>query len=304
MKSIFRATILVAVGVCGAAANARDLSTQSYIAQTMRATPGTVAVRVEVAQAEIKSDINPSNVAVATGGGLLGALVGAAIDSAKAKKAETLITPLRDALTGFDVDALAIDTTKAEMADLPWIGASAASFSKDTSRASQSAYLDTIAGTKLALVSYSYDLSPDFSSVRVVEHISIANKAATGSEGTPVKPLDRLADRNLEYSQTVSSIVTLPNATKKEENASAWAADGGKRARAALTTAFAELNRLTRKSLDLTPDGIKAMNGKENKRIFAGGYTGRQVAGEAAGLTLLWAPGFVSTQELADNTTK
>ncbi|HEY1607568.1 MAG TPA: hypothetical protein VGF77_18420 [Allosphingosinicella sp.] len=304
MNILFRTTIVLAVGISGAAANAKDVSPQSFVAAPTRAATGSVAVRVEVAQGEIKSNINPSNIAVATGGGLLGALAGAAVDSARAKKAEVLITPLRNALTGFDVDALAIDTTRAETADISWINASAATFSKDTSKAGRSAYLDTIAGDKLAFITYSYDLSPDFSSIRVVEHISIARKAGTNGAGEAIKPVDRLSDRNLEYSQSVTSVVTLVDATKdKDANAALWAADGGRRARAALTTAFAQMNRLAHKTLDLTPETIKAMDGKENKRIVAGGYSGRLVAGEAADITLLWAPGFVSEQVLADKST-
>lgn len=304
MKILFRASILVAVGICGTAAQARSVSPQSYIADATRATPGAVALRVEVAQAEIKSDINPSNIAVATGGGLFGALIGAAVDAGKAKKAETLITPLRDALTGFDADALAIDTTKAEMADISWISPDAAPFSKDSSTASQSAYLDTIAGTQLAVVSYSYDLSPDFASIRVVERISIARKAGVNSAGAAIKPVDRLSYRNLAYSQSMTSVMTLPGATKdKDANAALWAADGAKRARAALVAGFAEVGRLTRRSLSLTPDIITGMDSKQNKRILAGGYSGREIAGEAAGTTLIWAPGFVSVQAVADTAT-
>ncbi|HEX5182167.1 MAG TPA: hypothetical protein VFW19_03335 [Allosphingosinicella sp.] len=305
MNMSFRATILLAIGLCGAGADARDISPQSFIAGPMRAATNSVAVRVEVAQAEIKSNINPSNISVATRGGLLFAIADAAIDSARAKKAEVVITPVRNALTGFDVDALAIDTTRAEMADLSWISANAATFSKDTSRASQSAYLDTIPENELALITYSYDLSPDFSSIRVVEHISIAHKSNTNSAGGSIKPVDRLSERNLDYSQSVTSVVILAGAgPDKAANAALWAADGGRRARAALATAFAEVNRLTRKSLNLTPETIQAMNGKENKRVVANGYSGRLIPGEATGIALLWGPGFVSEQELADSVTK
>lgn len=281
----------------GAAATAADVSPQSYIGDKIRGTAGGVTMRVAVAQSEIKSDINPSNIAVATGGGLLGALIGAAVDASKAKKAEELITPLRNNLTGFDVDALAIDTARAELADAPWANVTTASFSKDTSAAGQSAFLDTITGNELALVTFSYDVSPDFSSIRVVEHISIVHKAATNAQGAAIKPTDRLSARNLDYNQSVTSVVTLADATSdKAANAALWAADGAKRARAALTLAFGEVKRLTIRSLALTSDNIKAMNGKENKRIVAGGFTGRQVAGESGGTTLVWAPGFVSAQ--------
>jgi len=67
------------------------------VAATPAATGQNVAVaggrslHVMVAQSELKSDINPSNAAVYTGGGLLGGLIGAAMDSARAKKAEDLV---------------------------------------------------------------------------------------------------------------------------------------------------------------------------------------------------------------------
>lgn len=301
MKIGLRAAALVAFAMYSSAAEAADVSPQSFIGDTMRGTAGGVTVRVAVAQSEIKSDINPSNIAVATGGGLFGALIGAAVDSARAKKAEELITPLRNSLTGFDVDALAIDTAKAEMADLTWVNATTSSFSKDTSAASQSGFLDTINGNELALVTFSYDLSPDFSSIRVVEHISIAHKAATNAQGVAIKPTDRLSVRNLVYNQSMTSVVTLPGATNdKAANAALWAADGGKRARTALTLGFGEVKRLTVRSLGLTPDMIKAMNSKENKRIVAGGFSGRQLAGETGSTTLVWAPGFVSAQMMPD----
>src|SRR5206468_5590699 len=56
MKLLFRAAGPLALCLCGAAADAKDVSPQSFIAAPMRATPGSVAVRVQVAQAEIKSD--------------------------------------------------------------------------------------------------------------------------------------------------------------------------------------------------------------------------------------------------------
>lgn len=232
---------------------------------------------------------------------MFGALLGAAIDAGKAKKAEELITPLRNSLTGFDVDALAIDTAKAETADLSWVNATTPSFSKDTSAAGQSGFLDTINGDQLALVTFSYDLSPDFSSIRVVEHISIVHKGATNAQGAAIKPTDRLSYRNLDYNQSVTSVVTLAGSTNdKAANAALWAADGAKRARAVLTLGFGEVKRLTIRSLSLTPDNIKAMNGKENKRIVAGGFSGRQLAAEGTGTTTVWAPGFVSAQVLPD----
>ncbi|HEX6741853.1 MAG TPA: hypothetical protein VF079_08685, partial [Sphingomicrobium sp.] len=150
------------------------------VAQAQPATGQNVAVaggrslRVLVAQSEIKSDINLSNVAVATGGGLLGALIGAAVDSARAKKAEALITPVRVGMTGLDADAMAIETAKAAFAGAQWNTAAEPNFSKDSSPAGKSAYLDSNPTAQTAFVEYTYDLSPNFDAVRVVESIQVA----------------------------------------------------------------------------------------------------------------------------------
>jgi hypothetical protein len=242
------------------------------------------SLRVLVAQAEIKSDINLSNIAVATGGGLLGGLIGAAVDSAHAKKAELLITPLRTAIADVDVDAMAMDAAKAGFANAQW-NKSEISFSKDSSPAGKSAYLDSNANAETAFVEYTYDLSPSFDALRVVERTDVAAKTMVSTN----KPEKRLAPKNLVYSHSVASVVLLPNAGKdKEANAARWAADNGKLARAALAQAFAQLKALTPHLMAMTAADDDALDrDKKNKRILAGGYYGRPQP-TTDGATLLW----------------
>jgi len=59
-------------------------------------------VYILVSQKEITAQINPSTVAMATGGGLLFALIDVAVNNSRATDAEELIQPIRDAL--IDVD--------------------------------------------------------------------------------------------------------------------------------------------------------------------------------------------------------
>ncbi|TLY35247.1 MAG: hypothetical protein E6K61_13715 [Nitrospirae bacterium] len=54
-------------------------------------------------QDEIKADVEKSNVATYTGGGLIPALIDVAIEGSRSKSAEQDIKPIRDALVGFDM---------------------------------------------------------------------------------------------------------------------------------------------------------------------------------------------------------
>ena len=252
------------------------------------AVAGGRSLRVLVAQSEIKSDINLSNVAVATGGGMLGALIGAAVDSARAKKAEQLITPVRTGMAGVDADAMAIETAKAAFANAQWNTAAEPNFSKDSSPAGKSAYLDTNPNAETAFVEYTYDLSPTFDALRIVESIQVAAKTVPSAN----KPEKRLNPKNLVYSGSVVSVVLLPDAAKdKDVNAARWAADNGKLARAALEQAFARLKATTPRLLAMTStDQDSLTRDKKNKWIFAGGYRGRPQPA-ADGATLLWTGG-------------
>lgn len=274
-----------------------EKATAPVVSQTA-AVEGGRALHVVVAQSEIKSDINPSNIAVATGGGLLGGLIGAAVDSARAKKAEELIGPVRTATADFDADAVALETAKASFGEMEWYRANpVAAFGKDSSVAGKSALLDSASGKQIAFVEYSYDLSPNFDALRVVAKIDVANKAIPAS--AKGKGEKRLNLKNLAYSTRVTSVVLLKDAgEEKEANALRWSADNGAVTRKALQLAFANLPPLTQRTLALTPEDIKALNNKKNKRINAGGFTGRPQPSPNAQTTLLWDGGFINIENL------
>lgn len=254
------------------------------------AVAGGRSLRVLVAQSEIKSDINLSNLAVATGGGLLGGLIAAAVDSARAKKAEVLIAPVRTAMANVDGDALAIETAKASFASAEWYKtAPETNFSKDNSPAGKSAFLDASQNAQTAFVEYTYDLSPEFDALRIIAKIEVAAKNNTSTNGKPEK---RLSPKYLVYSRSVASVITLPAASKdKDINAARWAADDARLARAALSQSFARLQTLVPRTLAMNADEETALSrDKKNKRIVAGGFLGRPQPA-ASGTTLLWTGG-------------
>ncbi len=266
----------------------------NFIAEPARVVAGGRAIQVLVAQAEIKSEINPSNIAVATGGGLLGGLLAAAQDASRAKKAEAAIEPVRAALAGFDADGLALATTKAALGQVAWFQPVAIVFGKDSSVLGENAVLDKTTAAQVAFIEYSYDLSPSFDSVRVVAKLQFANKALPASS---TKPEARLNARNLAYAQSITSIVILPAPGDINANAASWSADGAKKARAALTVAFGTIEKLLPRTLTLTEDETKAMNAKDKPRGVAGGFSGR-IQSTDGPVTLLWAGGFVHAQPL------
>ncbi|MBL0022151.1 MAG: hypothetical protein IPP23_07535 [Sphingomonadales bacterium] len=271
-------------------------STVAPVVVQTSAVEGGRTLQVMVAQSEIKTDINPSNIAVATGGGLLGGLIGAAVDSARAKKAEELVGPVRTAMADFDADALAIDTAKASFGDMEWFKSNPdAAFGKDSSVAGKSALLDATSAKQIAFVEYSYDLSPTFDAVRVVAKIEVANKAIPAS--AKGKAEKRLSAKNLAYATRVTSVVLLKSAgTDKELNAPLWSADNGAVTRKALQLAFANLPSLTQRTMALTADDIKLLNDKKNKRTTSGGFTGRPQTPANERTTLLWDGSFINVE--------
>jgi hypothetical protein len=299
MKIATKLALIATFAVTATATAATAAIAPNIVSETARTVQGGRQIQVLVAQAEIKTDINPSNIAVATGGGMLGGLLAASQNAKRAKKAEAAIEPLRAALTGFDVDGLALQTAKDALTGTQWLQSAAISMGKDSSPVGKSGVLDGAATGQVAFIEYSYDVSPDFSSIRVAENIQFANKAMP--VGKAVKPEARVANKNLAYAFTITSIVSLSSFSEDiDSNTMAWSANGAKAARAALSMAFAKLKELTPRALALTAADIQTMSGKDKPKGGAGGFGGRiQETGPTG--TLLWTGGFVHAQTLIVN---
>lgn len=263
---------------------------KSVLLETARAAPDGRRVQVVVGQVELGSNINPSYVMVAMGGGLIGGLIDAKVQSDRARRATIGITPIRTSLMDFDVDQLAIDTTKSAVAALPWFAAAEPDFARDPTVSARSAYLDAAGAGQVAFFEYVYDTSPDFSAVRVGVTISIANRQGAEAER-------RLTPRNLVFKQTLTSVVLLPTPGEAAANSQRWAANDAAPAKRAVTAAFAEIGRLIPRALTLTTADIARMNGGARKEL--GSYSGKFVE-DGPGGTLLFTGGLVHVQTLAE----
>jgi hypothetical protein len=266
---------------------------KSVLVEAARAAPGGRGVDVVVGQAEIASNINPSFATLAMGGGVLGVIIDAKVDSDRAKRAMAGITPLRTALIDVDVDQLAIDTTKAATATLPWFEGKDPEFARDPTIPAKSAVLSAGAARQVAFFDYVYDTAPDFSSIRVGVRITLANKDAPNGGAAET----RLNPKNLAYDQTLTSVVRLGNPGAPPDNAERWAAHDGVLAKKALKVAFAEVGVLIPRALTLGVDDIAKMDAGAKKTI--GGYAGK-VQEETPDGALLFNGGLVHIQTVAE----
>jgi hypothetical protein len=294
MKSLSVAALLLAgLWIAPFRAESADASTASQ----MSAVEGGRALHVIVSQSEIDSAIIPHTYGAMTGGGLIPGIIDASISASRAKRAEKLITPVREAIVDIDADALALSSAQTAFAETPWFKANpTAYFSKDSSVVAMNAVLDGASTDQIAFVQYTYDLTPNFDSVRVVADIIVADKAIpVSAKGKGEK---RLNWKNLKYTAKVTSIIKLPLADDDRAiNAALWSADGGALTRKALAAAFAQLAALTQRTLALTADDMATLNDKSNKPVDIGGYVGR-IQTPPTGSTLLWNNGYIQITRL------
>lgn len=253
---MFRTSLLIALAALLLAdpAAARERRNLSVLQESARTVEGGRAVHVNVAQPELGAAINPSNVTGAMGGGLIGAMIDSSIQANRSGQAEVGITPIRATLFDFDVDAIAIEITNSVVAGLPWFGGQPATFGRDPSPFAKNAALDATSAAQVAFFDYGYELTPDFSGIRVSVLVTVANKVDANAR----RPEQRLQPRYLAYSQTVTSLVQLPNATTAEVNSARWAADNGALARQGVRAAFADLATLLPRALQFSDADVAA----------------------------------------------
>jgi hypothetical protein len=266
---------------------------RDFVSEDARAAIGDRAVHVVIAQAEIGTGIVPSRVTAATGGGLLFALVDASIESARAKKAEAAIQPVRAALISYDFDARAIAQLDTELAGITWFRALPATLTKDSSKETKLAALDSAPGEQVAFVDIRYGASPDFSAIAVIVECRIASRATPPNQ----QPDQRLRDRNLIYRQALHSVVMLPNPAKElEANAATWAADNERLAQTALDLAIDRLRDLIGLAVNHTEATAAAMRKGEKTRI--GDYAGNIIESSEHGTVLYDRPDIVFVQTI------
>ena len=292
----------IAAGLCivlmlapTAAVAAKD--TPAFVAVSDRVVARTL--QLTVPQGQIETNIEVGRVvADPYGCGLMCELIIHHVDDKKEtmsrslhERAEATVGPLREALRDFDVDGLALATTRAAVSKIEWFQAQDIIATKDPSSRSRAAFLDASGTPQVAFVTYHYDLAADFTYIRVIADIALVRKPAPGAKsGALPEPF---------YKQSIFSIVQLRTRSYEHgENVASWSASEGKLAKASLVAAFGQIERLIPYELGLSQADIKLYTAKNGPKAFAAGFYGPLIAKADSGTggTLIWSNGLIYVQ--------
>jgi hypothetical protein len=195
---------------------------------------------IAISQQEITAEIKASNVAQATGGGLIFALVDVAVNKSRADDAEKTVVEVKNALIDYDFPKQLRASLEQELGRLPWVNlqATRAEASPDAGKID-----DDVArsdANAVLVVKAAYSLSPDFSLINV--KADVTGHPKTDELTALAKKARPDIDPPLLYRNTFS----VANGgggpyPDKETAAKAWADNNGKAARDALNKGAAEL---------------------------------------------------------------
>jgi hypothetical protein len=210
-------------------------------------------VVVRIPQKEIDAQIVVANSSAATAQyGLLGALISSAVDAgvnaSRASDAEAAVRPLRDALLGFDFDAAFRQDLERQLASVPWLAAQGTTVSKQGDVDHQRAVIVSSKAVNVLLVDTAYEMTPDFSALRVGAYVSLMPSAPAPDGESRSQRQQRLLDATNPakalYFDTITVEAALEAKGTPEANRARWAADGGEALKRALPFEAAELARL------------------------------------------------------------
>ncbi len=139
----------------------------------------------------------------------------------------------------------------------------AVNWKKESERLEQEFAAAHSGAKELAIISWRYQMSADFTNMQVIADIAIRS---------PRAPLR-------QYQQQLISVVKLRRPTfVEEDNVAIWAANGGALAREALEMAFARAGEVLPAVLALDEQGYKdATNKKKNPRATGANFSGPQL---------------------------
>ncbi len=205
-----------------------------------------------IRQSEIYVYVPPSTANAGGQGGLLGALVVAAInagvDSVRTQKAETAVKPLRDALVDYKFDSTLQDDIKNSLAKLPWLHASNVRVVKEVTPASLDSALEHSKAAAVLFTTADYQLSNDADVLTVSLTASLfgntdtlnalrAKKTNSGGNSSDAA--------NAIYYNTFTFVTKAPGVTSdRDHNIAIWDSQNGAVMRADLSMAVDKLSSM------------------------------------------------------------
>ena len=188
--------------------------TKIEMTETAKQNLKTVDAYIFVKQDEIHADIDPSDVAVYTGGGLIPALIGSAIDNSRVKKSEELVQPIRNKLIDYDYAQLIKDEISNELEALSWVKIGTVKLFTGIPEKDLTVNISDSDANAILVVGSDCFFSPDFKSLSIKGQVQLL-------------PLSNKCDidfNNCIYKSSIAQSDNLElNLSKKEEAAAKWA---------------------------------------------------------------------------------
>jgi hypothetical protein len=294
------ATLALALSPAGALAAPKDEKAPAVLAEADRHVPGGRAVQLTLRQTQIETSIDIGRVATYNyaydWSFFFDDVDEDMVDmlhKSQRDKAEATAVPLRAALAGFDIDALAVAATGAGLARLDWFQPQPIMVNKDPVGENRAAFLASSDASQFALIWYRYELSPDFSQIRVIGEITLMRKRRAGdTRSEPLTPI---------YRQRLLSAVQLRKRSyEPRENVASWSGENGMLGMAALAAAFGRFEQLLPYALGLGQKDIDSLSDKRHEKAFAGGFYGSLIARSPSDPddVLIWTKGLVQVQSV------
>jgi hypothetical protein len=228
------------------------------------------------------------------GGSLLGAIIVASMDNKRSiltdhaeNEANSLIGPLAAAMKGFDASDLALNATQKALAASNWFRASTVTVVPGPGAATWEALFTANPSDQVGIVTYRYQMSPDFTHLRVIANINVS----------------RQKGRDTIYEQQIVGLVELNHRSyDRQENVARWSSNDGALAKQAIAAAFERMETVIPAVLALTPARFSAATDKNKVgSAFAAGFYGPQLMRDDKGV-VIWSKGngFIAAQPAND----
>lgn len=293
------AALLVSAALPADAKKGDATEASPVLAEGDRQAPGGRVVLANLYQRDIEASIFVDPIAQTAAPGLLGYFAVRKYDEERVNviaqrlqaTAEANADPVRRALVDFDTAGLALATTRAALRKPAWFKVRDIVASTGPLAQSRVDFFAQNAAEQIASVEYRYDLSHDFTQIRVLANILI--------ERMPPKAGKPTAAPVTIYRQQIMSIVQLRSPSyEARDNARRWSADGGKLAKLALAKAFGEFEQLIPYGLELNQAQMTIFSDKKAQKAFAGGYYGTLISRNATAPEnmLIWYKGLINVQ--------
>lgn len=207
----------------------------------------TTDVVVPIGQSEIYIYVPPSQAAMYTGGGLIGALIQAGVDSNNASTAEEAIKPLRNALLDYNFDDNIRGQLQSELSKAQWLNAGNYKIVKEvtTDNLDRLLVASTSSGVLFATTNYNLNWSSDAVTVNITPHLFPKTAELSALVQKPEKSGPKTSSVNAIYRNVLSFRDRAPNVTDvRETNMKIWEANSAAAMRTSLNFGAAKLAEL------------------------------------------------------------